>query len=201
MYEVEKKAYLREDILEKVKKIATFKYCTEKKDIYFTNVKGRKVNIYTDRVFRIREENGEKILSYKDKSFNNKTEINKEHEIDISNVDLLKLKEFFNYMEIYPFIEKTKKTSLYNMYYEGFKLNIECNEIENLGRFIEVEIITEDKNIENAVKAIDNFFEEIGIKEEEIEKRYYIDLLMERNDEVFNCRWWPFYSKNAWDNS
>ncbi|HOJ49719.1 MAG TPA: class IV adenylate cyclase [Spirochaetota bacterium] len=189
MYEIEKKAYLRDEVLDKIKNIANFKYYVEKKDVYFTNVAGRKVNIYTDPIFRIREENGKKILSYKDKSFNQDTEVNKEFEIDITSVDIDKIKDFFKYMGIYKIIEKTKKISLYTIEnYKGFYLNIECNEIEGIGRFVEVEIILDNKEvIEEAVSVIDSFFKEIGIREKEIEKRYYIDILMERENEVFNC--------------
>ncbi len=185
MIEVEKKAWLKD--LEKTRKnilkIATFTEKTEKEDIYFAPIMTERLNIYKDPIFRIRIEKGKQFLSYKKKSFRNKTEVNEEQEIDIAHIDLAFLRPFFQYLRFFPFIEKRKETELYIMKnYQGFFVSIEINQVEKLGDFVEIEILIESKDlIEKADQALSEIFEKIEISEEDIEEKYYVDLLMERN--------------------
>ncbi len=184
MIEVEKKAYLKSPhTVEKIKEIADYKGESFKDDIYFAPIGTTRINVYKDPIFRIRTEKSQKILSYKKKSIVDKTEVNIENEIDITNMEVPKLRSFFQYLGFYPFIEKKKITRLYN--YSGRKdisVNIEHNTVENLGDFIEVEILTEkEEHVPTAKKVIDDLFTKLEIKEDDIESKYYIDLLMELN--------------------
>jgi predicted adenylyl cyclase CyaB len=184
--EVEKKAYLRDyKTLDKIREIAQYRGDSEKEDTYFAAI-GQKLDLYKDPIFRIRITGNEKILSYKKKRFIEKTEVNEEQEIDISAIDDIQaFRNFFQYTGYYPFIEKKKKTSLYRIEnYEGFPVSIEHNKIENLGDFIEIEILVEEKakeKVEKARQVITKLFHEIDISEEDVEPRYYIDLLMEKS--------------------
>lgn len=183
MIEIEKKAYLkRQETLQKIKEIASFVKVSEKKDIYFAPIAFKRENLYKEALFRIRRKGDEQILSYKKKQVKDKTEINDEHEIDVSSQNLAELRDFFQHIGFFPFIEKTKKTNLYKYSKnKDFDVLIEHNLIEDLGEFIEIEILTEDSSqIENASNIISKLFQEIGILESEIEPRYYIDLLMEK---------------------
>ncbi len=183
MIEVERKAYLKDlSILDKIKKISEYTEKSTKKDTYFAPFAIKRLDVYKDPIFRIRSKDGKNILSYKKKKIVEKTEINIENEIDISSLDKPSLRSFFQYIGFYPFIEKKKTTNLYKTKKNNFDVSIEHNNIENLGEFIEIEIlIDEEKDIEKANKAINDLFEKLEIQKEDIESKYYIDLLMEKN--------------------
>jgi predicted adenylyl cyclase CyaB len=182
MFEVEKKAYLRNfSVLHKIKEIAIYKGEIYKEDVYFAPISNSNTNIYQDPLFRIRLEDNKMELSFKQKKFKDKTEINDEHTIDISSSDPIELRSFFRHIGFFPFIEKKKKTQLYQIMDKfPFPVAIEHNAIDRLGEFIEIEILLEDEHlIEEAHQIIDKIFHDIGVKEEDFEARYYIDLLME----------------------
>ncbi|HCL57285.1 MAG TPA: class IV adenylate cyclase [Spirochaetia bacterium] len=183
MIEIEKKAYLKDlKILDKIKEIAFYKGEKHKEDVYFAPINIERINIYKDPIFRIRIEEGKKILSYKKKKFIDKTEVNDEHEIDISGSDIPQMRAFFRHIGYLPFIEKKKKTSLYVVKdLEGYDVSIEHNEVEKLGEFIEIEVLAQNESEAVKVeKIICDLFKKIGIKDEDIEPKYYIDLLMEK---------------------
>lgn len=183
MIEVEKKAYLNNPkVLENIKQIAEYQGYVEKQDTYYGPKEKKQVNAYQDSVFRIRKEKGRQILSFKNKSFLDKTEVNQENEIDVSSIDKKELELFFDYLGYKSFIDKIKKSHIYIMRRENqFPVTIEHNNIEPLGEFIEIEILTGDENdAPRARDLIDQIFNEIGITETDVENRYYIDLLSGR---------------------
>lgn len=183
MIEVEKKAWLKAPgVIEKIKGMAAYAGEMEKEDIYFAPITTERLNIYKDPIFRVRIQNGQKLLSYKKKNFRDKTEVNEEFEQDISSIDLSFLRPFFQYLGFFPFIEKKKTTHLYRLEdFKGFAVCIEVNLIENLGEFVEIEILADrEDQVSNADAAIGEIFALLSIPDEDIEARYYIDLLMER---------------------
>lgn len=184
MIEVEKKAYIKNPIIvENIKKIAILEKEEKKEDRYFTKINSSKIDIYSDPIFRTRKSGETQILSYKKKTFVNKTEVNEEHEFDVSTFNLSEFRSFCQYIGFFPFVEKVKHTRLYRLKKGSpFEVAIEHNTIEGLGDFVEVEILLENKNqVEEAGKAIDQILTEIGVSENDVEPRYYIDLLMEKS--------------------
>lgn len=185
MIEVERKAWLKDlaKTRENILKVASFKEKVQKDDIYFAPIMTERLNIYKDPIFRIRLEKGKQFLSYKKKSFLNKTEVNEEQETDISHINLAFLRSFFQYLRFFPFIEKRKETELYIIEnHQGFFVSIEINQVEKLGDFVEIEILVSKKDeVEKADQALTEIFEKIKIPDEDVEKKYYVDLLMERN--------------------
>lgn len=184
MIEVEKKAYLKDlSLLDKIKDFAQFKGNFVKEDVYFAQIGANNINVYKDPIFRIRIEEGKQMLSYKKKSLLDKTEVNQEFELDISHLDQSSLRSFFQYIGFYPFIEKIKKTSLYQyLDKNGFTVSLEHNYVDKLGDFLEIEILLEDSALsKKAQQSIADIFKKLSIPESDIESKYYIDLLMEKN--------------------
>jgi len=185
MIEVEKKAYLRNNqVLQNIKDIAEYKGYSVKTDRYYGPGSKEVVNLYHDPVFRLRKENQQQILTFKEKSFIENTEVNQEHEIDLSHIPQKDLEKFFSYLGYKPFIDKNKNSHLYYIRNKnGYPVSIEHNHIESLGEFIEIEILAQQESEVPAVhRIIEELFQELGIKDEDIEKRYYIDLLAGRNN-------------------
>ncbi|OJH14912.1 adenylyl cyclase, partial [Borreliella bissettiae] len=102
---------------------------------------------------------------------NNATEINKEIEFKIDNMNnFLTLIKELKFKKLYKKIKKS-------LIYQTNNLNVEINEIKNLGFFLEIEkIINNQNDIDLAKKEIDNIIDQFGLKEN-LETRPYSELL------------------------
>ncbi|QYM87735.1 class IV adenylate cyclase [Borreliella burgdorferi] len=169
MFEIESKAFIPPKELKRIIKLANkkFKFIKEeiKTDIYYSNQK---------KIIRIRKLNTlEKIVTFKKKILDNNhtVEINKEIEFKIDSINnfLTLIKE----LKFKKLFKKIKKSLIY----QTNNLNIEINEIKNLGFFLEIEkIINNQNDIDLAKKEIDNMINQFGLKEN-IETRPYSELL------------------------
>ncbi|WNY64330.1 class IV adenylate cyclase [Borreliella americana] len=174
MFEIESKAFIPPKELKRIIKLANkkFKFIKEeiKTDIYYSNQK---------KIIRIRKLNTlEKIVTFKKKILdnnnnnnNNNIEINKEIEFKIDSINnfLILIKEL-KFKKLYKKIKKS-------LIYQANNLNIEINEIKNLGFFLEIEkIINNQNDIDLAKKEIDNIINQFGLKEN-LETRPYSELL------------------------
>ncbi|MCD2419243.1 class IV adenylate cyclase, partial [Borreliella burgdorferi] len=136
-----------------------------KTDIYYSNQK---------KIIRIRKLNTlEKIVTFKKKILDNNhtVEINKEIEFKIDSINnFLTLIKELKFKKLYKKIKKS-------LIYQTNNLNVEINEIKNLGFFLEIEkIINNQNDIDLAKKEIDNIINQFGLKEN-IETRSYSELL------------------------
>ncbi|MBB6212833.1 class IV adenylate cyclase [Borreliella californiensis] len=169
MFEIESKAFIPPKELKRIIKLANkkFKFIKEeiKTDIYYSNQK---------KIIRIRKLNTlEKIVTFKKKILdnNNAIEINKEVEFKIDSINnfLILIKE----LKFKKLFKKIKKSLIY----KTNNLNVEINEIKNLGFFLEIEkIINNQNDIDLAKKEIDNIIDQFGLKEN-LETRPYSELL------------------------
>ncbi|ATH10251.1 class IV adenylate cyclase [Borreliella burgdorferi] len=169
MFEIESKAFIPPKELKRIIKLANkkFKFIKEeiKTDIYYSNQK---------KIIRIRKLNTlEKIVTFKKKILDNNhtVEINKEIEFKIDSINnFLTLIKELKFKKLYKKIKKS-------LIYQTNNLNIEINEIKNLGFFLEIEkIINNQNDIDLAKKEIDNMINQFGLKEN-IETRPYSELL------------------------
>ncbi|MCD2405116.1 class IV adenylate cyclase [Borreliella burgdorferi] len=169
MFEIESKAFIPTKELKRIIKLANkkFKFIKEeiKTDIYYSNQK---------KIIRIRKLNTlEKIVTFKKKILDNKNpvEINKEIEFKIDSINnFLTLIKELKFKKLYKKIKKS-------LIYQTNNLNVEINEIKNLGFFLEIEkIINNQNDIDLAKKEIDNIINQFGLKEN-IETRPYSELL------------------------
>ncbi|WNY60476.1 class IV adenylate cyclase [Borreliella bissettiae] len=169
MFEIESKAFIPPKELKRIIKLANkkFKFIKEeiKTDIYYSNKK---------KIIRIRKLNTlEKIVTFKKKILdnNNAIEINKEIEFKIDSMNnFLTLIKELKFKKLYKKIKKS-------LIYQTNNLNVEINEIKNLGFFLEIEkIINNQNDIDLAKKEIDNIIDQLGLKEN-LETRPYSELL------------------------
>ncbi|WNY63155.1 class IV adenylate cyclase [Borreliella carolinensis] len=169
MFEIESKAFIPPKELKRIIKLANkkFKFIKEeiKTDIYYSNKK---------KIIRIRKLNTlEKIVTFKKKILdnNNAIEINKEIEFKIDSMNnFLTLIKELKFKKLYKKIKKS-------LIYQTNNLNVEINEIKNLGFFLEIEkIINNQNDIDSAKKEIDNIIDQFRLKEN-LEIRPYSELL------------------------
>jgi adenylate cyclase class 2 len=180
MYEIEVKAWDTET--EKTEQIvssfAEYKGFFDKTDVYYEQKTQPKQNIRLrfEKAFLENNLIAEKnLVTFKQKElFENGIEVSKETEFEVSDKNA-----FFNMLENIGFefsIKKHKKVKSYS--YKEFC--IELVEIENLGNFIEIETIQPDESAETIEKsqcAIFEILDKCNIPKENIEKRYYLELL------------------------
>ncbi|RKX75991.1 MAG: class IV adenylate cyclase [Spirochaetes bacterium] len=173
--EVELKAWVkdRSSLEKKLKERFDFKKTYIKKDIYYsTPHSGLKER------FRLRqEEEGEALVTIKKKKIVKKTEQNIEIEFRVS--DPQAFEQFVLDIGCRKVIKKVKRGDLYT----AGEINIELTMVEDLGEFIEIEKIveSEDSNLlEQAREEINYILHSLGVSPDQIEERYYVDMLKEK---------------------
>lgn len=172
--EIEIKAWVDDfdDILQRLKERYNFVKEFHKDDRYY-----RGIDHSTDesRGIRIRKQGDEYIVTYKERSHQDKVEVNLEKEIIIDDRD--NFEYILNALGYKPEIEKVKV----GYHFEESGINIELSTIKGLGDFIEIEIIEDDEtNIDDAKKKIFKILDELCISREKIEDRYYTQMLKDR---------------------
>ena len=76
-------------------------------------------------------------------------------------------------------MEKIKKSESY-IYKKNTKVNIEINEVKNLGYFIEIEYIARKEEVKKAMYTIRSILKELGIKSNEINNKGYTKMLWKK---------------------
>jgi adenylate cyclase class 2 len=130
-------------------------------DTYFEMPKGI--------LLRVREiEQGPAILGYKE-ILDEKNTIFKEIEVEID--DGLKMKEILKRLGFTKLVMIKKRRKIYR--YKD--ITMELNEVENIGTFVDFEIISEDeKSREKVFELIRN----LGYSGEDVEDRLYVELAL-----------------------
>ncbi|WP_300711680.1 class IV adenylate cyclase [uncultured Brachyspira sp.] len=176
--EIEIKAYIKdfESVLNFLKNNAKFKKKYFKKDIYYAKEKSIKEgNIKTISCIRLRIENGGYTFCTKERTLIDGAEVNEEIEIKVSKKKSRFIVDFLSKLQKYKeYVRKEKKG--YAFIYKNAL--IEISKIKNLGDFIEIEFLNSDKPVENQVCKLKSILKEIGIDENSIETKPYIELLV-----------------------
>lgn len=183
-FEIEKKAHLKDPVAAEKKLLEAGKFAGEavKEDCYYLirRKAEKKIDMKNDPIFRIRVVGERCWISAKKRTFRGKTEINEEAEIPAGRPDET-IWFFETYLGLTPFVRKRKKTRLFKI----DDINVEINHVENLGCFLEVEIQKEslDRDEEKTIlERIDSIFKLLEISEEDVEPKYYIEMLMEKEN-------------------
>ncbi len=128
---------------------------------------------------RLRKSGDKWILTYKDKSLDDGTEINREHETVVEEFEVID--ELLRRFGCRRFLEKKKRGVMFS----SRDLVIELVHVEGLGTFLEIEKVLpvdvlDQTGIETAKKEILAVFDAVGIGRDRIEGRYYSDMLLGR---------------------
>ena len=148
----------------------------KKYDIYYQYPSGQ--------LSRLRVEDGKNCVTLKRKKTENGIEINDELEFFVDDGEAFL--EFLRMTGAVEYIRKIKTGYRYAAVAGDDAVTVELCEVSTLGWFIEIEKviggsgaeITED-DIEYAQKLILKVLHETGIPEQDIEKRYYSEMLLE----------------------
>lgn len=188
MKEIELKVHVqnRQKLIQKLNQIATYKGTVSKEDIYYKKQKTSQSS--SDITIRLRTETfSEKqksanfLLTYKQKerkiskdgiSF----EVNEEQECKMSSFK--PLESFLKDLGFEIYVKKHKEVKDWTL--NGATLEL-CN-VEALGDFLEIEILTsksDEKNLNESFKTIENLLELLEIPKDKIETRYYSDMILE----------------------
>jgi predicted adenylyl cyclase CyaB len=171
-FEVELKAWLRqpEAIEAKAAQLGAFKGDTLKEDIYFRR-RGDKTPVPADR-FRLRREGGQAVVNFKQEAIAAGVEVNEEVEFGVDDTHA-----FFQFADRFgfePFVVKRKKSRVYQIE----RANVELNEIEHLGHFIEIEILCDDEALVPVARTeIARLYNHLGLPAADLEPRRYIELI------------------------
>lgn len=131
--------------------------------------------------FRLRVEEHESFVTAKRKTVVDGVEINEEIEFTVSEARAFE--QFAGYLGAAVFARKRKVGDRYR----AGEATIELAHVDRLGDFVEIERLIEEAGpaeIDAANRDVRSLLKEIGIGEDKIEPRYYIDMLaqLERSE-------------------
>ena len=182
--EIELKAWVEnpQELEKKLSQLGVYKFSFEKDDIFYRSVKPNQNTAgISDYGVRIRnEKTGEPngisketcIVTRKTKSIRNSIEVNNEIEFEASSGMIFE--EFIKDLGFEKYAGKCKKGKSFD--YKG--MTAELSLVENLGWFIELEIIAEDeKPTEQHRKKLLDFLDKLGVPSGSIECRNYTEML------------------------
>ena len=198
MFEIEMKAHVldRKNVIEKLESFAEYKCSIEKKDTYYRIPLSENPSLYKSARIRYekksfpfattdsKKEQEEIIFTYKrEKNLcqngdKNSIEVNTELECSVSDGEPL-LRFFLDIGGKIGNI-KQKIVECYHYETECGLANIELCTVPPLGDFLEIEIVSEkndDEFISKAKKIEEEIFLKCGISLDQLESRYYNDML------------------------
>lgn len=176
MTEVEIKAWLKdpESVAKRVAADARFLRNFDKHDEYWHGSGWESCR--NQKGFRIRNDNGLSVITFKKKRIEHGIEVNKESEFEISDYDAFV--EFITRLGCEFFYKKRKTGTSWDV--NG--ITVEISHIENLGNFIEIESVIESDDssvIRLESGKIRTLLFKFGVDESSIESRPYSALLLD----------------------
>lgn len=205
MTEIELKAHVfdRKKLIENLNSFAKYEKTVTKDDTYFHLQKGEKSaqktsdgskntkkNYISARIRRQTEktEKGTKttnFLTYKKKELKTDTngisiEVNDEKESELSDAEAVEI--LLNDIGFMPALKKHKEVMIFSAQTEYGKATLELCNVQRLGDFIEIEILSgknDTQTVEKIQGTLKKLLSECKIPEKDIEKRYYSEMLKE----------------------
>jgi len=167
--EVESKIPLKDievsSIREKIKKIAKFVGKEKKKDDYYS----LEYFNYPEKSLRVRDKGKIKEVNFKTRhSYISGVHAKKEVQFEISDTA-----GFFELIENFGFRKWLHKEKITDLYKTKFGVNIELNNVKNLGWFLEIECLSKPAEVSLARKKVIAVRSALGFTEKNAEKRGY----------------------------
>lgn len=175
MIEVELKGYADDEIFERVRE----KYALIRKEFHEDTYYQHPCRDFskTDEALRIRVKkfNGhfEAFLTYKGPKIDPGSKTRKELEVQLLDPDV-----HSQILESLGFVEVLTVRKLREKYYVEKGVVIALDDVENLGKFIEIEALVEDVwEVEETVEHLRSILENLGVRK--FERRSYLELILE----------------------
>lgn len=135
----------------------------------------------TDEALRVRRIGRRNMLTYKGPKIDRETKTRKEIEVpfadgDDAARDLLNLLAELAYR---PVAVVRKHRRVYELQRDGFTLHVCLDEVEQVGRFAEVEIVADENDLDRAREVLRRVAGELGLTRSE--RRSYLELLLTRS--------------------
>ena len=193
MKEIEIKAHVydREKLIKQIETFAKYEQQVSRRDTYYRLNLDEKISGKDHISVRIRKENKKtengieytNYITYKQKELKaSSIEVNEEKESIIENPEVFE--SILSDTGYTVSLHKTKEVIDYSTDTEFGKANLEICNVQYLGDFLEIEILTEtddDTEISRIQEELKKLLSKCGINEKDVEKRYYSELLKEIN--------------------
>ncbi|NPA22893.1 MAG: class IV adenylate cyclase [Crenarchaeota archaeon] len=182
MYEVEIKYKLPDEAASRIEREIIngkwrFLYEVEERDVYLAHPCRNFAE--TDEALRIRvEKKGHSccvLLTYKGPRIGGEGKTREEISVEVEDADkCLAVLERLGFKKVADIVKRRRV-------YEKDNLTLTVDDVEGLGRFVEIECITDREDlIEECVRSIKNVALELGLDDSLIERRTYLELVLER---------------------
>jgi len=134
----------------------------------------------TDEALRLRVVGGANILTYKGPKHAGPTKTRTEIEVPLQDGEeaAQKCRELVTHLGYRPVAVVRKQRSTFHGERAGFPLNVTLDEVEEVGRFVEVEIVAGEDQRESAQKVLQELAGELGLVHSE--RRSYLEMLLQK---------------------
>jgi adenylate cyclase class 2 len=152
--------------------LGVFEGKTLKEDIYFRR-QGDTAAVPAER-FRLRREAGRAVVTFKQPVEAGGLEVNREVEFTVDQAHAFF--QFSHQFGFEPFVVKRKQSRVYRIE----RARVELNEVEHLGHFVEIEILSDEAAYVPVARIeVARVYNRLGLAEADLEPRRYIDLIQQ----------------------
>jgi len=163
----------------KIQKIAKLEKKETRGDDYFAIRRFRK-KAYPKKAFRVRKKPDKYEINFKKwrkKFWDKDIVVKEEFEFSLKNKeDVDKLLELFRDLGFRQWVKKRKTSESY-LHKKDKRIIIEINKVAHLGYFMEIEYLSQPREMKKAKRKIRDVLKELGIKQEQIDNTGYTKML------------------------
>ncbi len=124
----------------------------------------------TDEALRLRSVGRKNMLTYKGPRFNTASKSRKEVTLSVSRKPIEELLSSLGFSRFGQVIKLRRN-------YRLGDLSVSLDEVENLGTFMEIEALAEEKDLEFHQKRVIELLEKLGVSQDEIIRDSYLELI------------------------
>ncbi|MEM4576890.1 MAG: class IV adenylate cyclase [Candidatus Nezhaarchaeales archaeon] len=178
MIEVEAKVPVSERekqlILEKLRRINSMEKAYEEEDLFFISINDPSFG--NNKTLKLRKSNGRTKLIFKTKRAGDGFKENLEIEVEVKEKDTGNLVQLLNLLGFKESLVIRKRRL--SFCFDHYTINVD--DVEGLGSFVEIEILTDESEVERARNEISKILSVLGISEKEIILKSYAEMMVNR---------------------
>ncbi len=136
----------------------------------------------TDEALRIRRVGDTQFITYKGPKIDKTTKTRREIELPLAAGEKMpeQFGELLKALGFSSVAELPKQRRMASALWRNREITVSLDEIDSLGKFVELEILTGEEDLEAAKALIFSFAEHLGLAD--VERRSYLELLLKVND-------------------